>query len=279
MTEEDSGIKTDSINAPPSIEINAPQLVTTQPVMLTDGVEQIQGTGINLMQDQPQNVKFVMGPDGQIMAIEKPPFIRKHFYIGGGIPFALYFIPILLLLFLNPNNFEGIYYNEEIVLTMEEGTTNYTGTFQLDNDVYLNHCWIELPGVDDESDYYSCYVYSGDQIEASFEFSNDSGTYNSNDSGTYNVGEWERNGDIRFDNGTNFGSEIIISIETQDYTDWEMYDDVGAISSLTCCLGFLLSIVMLIVGFSTGKPGMGWGGLTSLLLFPVVGILSWEYIW
>ena len=39
------------------------------------------------------------------------------------------------------------------------------------------------------------------------------------------------------------------------------------------------SIVMLIVGFSTGKPGMGWGGLTSLLLFPVVGILSWEYIW
>ena len=271
MTEEDGGIKTESINAPPSIEINAPQLVTTQPVMHTGGFEQIQGSEINLMQAQPQNVKFVMGPDGQIMAIEKPPFIRKHFYIGGGIPFALYFIPILLLFFLNPNNFEGIYYNEEIVLTREEGTTNYTGSFQLDNDVYLNHCWIESLGVDDESDYYSCYVYSGDQIEASFEFSNDSVTYN--------VGEWERNGDIRFDNGTNFGSEIILSIETQDYTDWDMYDDFQAISSLTCCLGFLLSIAMLIVGFSTGKPGMGLGGLTSLLLFPVVGILSWEFLW
>ena len=49
---------------------------------------------------------------------------------------------------------------------------------------------------------------------------------------------------------------------------------VGDISGATCCLGLLLSIIFLIVGFSQGKPGMGWGGVAALASFPVVSILS-----
>jgi hypothetical protein len=43
---------------------------------------------------------------------------------------------------------------------------------------------------------------------------------------------------------------------------------------MTCCLGLLASLVMLIVGFASGKPGMGWGGLASLILSPVTGLLA-----
>ena len=76
------------ISAPPkSIEIQSTPTVeesATTPVMqnqgamLTCGIGQPQG---NLMATLPQNVKFVMGPNGQMISIEKPPFVWKHFFI------------------------------------------------------------------------------------------------------------------------------------------------------------------------------------------------------
>ena len=54
----------------------------------------------------------------------------------------------------------------------------------------------------------------------------------------------------------------------------KFFSDIEEIAAVTCCLGFFLSIIMLIVGFSQGKPGMGWGGVSALAALPVIGILS-----
>ena len=62
-------------------------------------------------------------------------------------------------------------------------------------------------------------------------------------------------------------------------SDFEIYHVVEEIIGLTCCLGLLLSIVMLIVGFSTGKPGMGYGGVLALVAAPVVGITTLSFLW
>ena len=84
------------INPPPkSIVIEAPSSIN-QPAMLTGGFNQ--SAPSNIMGAAPENVKFVMGPGGQIIAMEKPPFHWKDFWIGGGIPFALFFIPLLIVL-------------------------------------------------------------------------------------------------------------------------------------------------------------------------------------
>jgi hypothetical protein len=54
---------------------------------------------------------------------------------------------------------------------------------------------------------------------------------------------------------------------------------IGDINGFTCFLGLILSIVFLIVGFSQGKPGMGWGGVTALASLPVVSFLSVIVMW
>ena len=72
------------------------------------------------------------------------------------------------------------------------------------------------------------------------------------------------------------------------YVEYEYHSEGGGygffmtISELvgfTCCLGLLLSIVFLIIGFSQGKPGMGWGGVSALLSFPVVAIMALIFMW
>ena len=89
MAEDSDEVKIE-INAPPkAIEIQADELVnqsnenqqvasekaTDQTAMLTGGITQM--TDANILQASPENVKFVMGPNGQLIAMHKPPFEWK----------------------------------------------------------------------------------------------------------------------------------------------------------------------------------------------------------
>lgn len=256
------------VNAPPSIAIDVGEVVAVQPVTLSGGTN---ADAQNLFQEaQPQNVNFVMGPNGQLIAVLKPTFVWKHFWIGGGIPFALYFVPLLLAILASGYS-DDRYQYEETLLTKEENSTIYSGDFTIDSDYRLEQCWInpivevgqEVPG-----EKYYCEVDGDDNARI----------LKSAPGLREVVGEWNgQNGTIYFDAGTDHGgTEFEIQFEIQGEASFLMEVLYGAeeIMIFSCCFGFLLSLVMIIAGFSSGKPGMGWGGVAGLVAFPFIGIIA-----
>ena len=256
------------INAPPSIEVSTVDTGDVQPVMITGSPQQ---SSQPVMLDlSSQNVKFVMGPNGQIIAIEKPAFTRNDFLIGGGIPFAIFFIPILMMMITG--NFTDYNY-EEVTLTKEEGTTNYTGEFEIDLDnLEVYSCYIGDNYGNSNTEYLSCRDYQ-DAGRADFwmEVSNN-GTIEE-----IKVGYWDgETGIVTLDSGTDYGSTITVHFDYRDIEEDDsfIFEFFEEIAWMTCCLGLFASLLMLIVGFASGKPGMGWGGLASLIGSPIVGLLS-----
>ena len=256
------------INAPPSIEVRTGDTEDVQPVMITGATQQ---SSQPVMLDlSSQNVKFVMGPNGQIIAIEKPAFTRNDFLIGGGIPFAIFFIPILMMMITG--NFTDYNY-EEVTLTKEEGTTNYTGEFEIDLDnLEVYSCYIGDNYGNSNTEYLSCRDYQ-DAGRADFWMEvSSNGTIEE-----IKVGYWDgETGIVTLDSGTDYGSTITVHFDYRDIEEDDsfIFEFFEEIAWMTCCLGLLASLVMLIVGFASGKPGMGWGGLASLVGSPIVGILS-----
>lgn len=267
MTGSDDEVSIE-INAPPSIEVSTVDTGDVQPVMITGSPQQ---SSQPVMLDlSSQNVKFVMGPNGQIIAIEKPAFVRNDFLIGGGIPFAIFFIPILMMMITG--NFTDYNY-EEVTLTKEEGTTNYTGEFEIDLDnLEVYSCYIGDNYGNSNTEYLSCRDYQ-DAGRADFwmEVSNN-GTIEE-----IKVGYWDgETGIVTLDSGTDYGSTITVHFDYRDIEEDDsfIFEFFEEIAWMTCCLGLFASLLMLIVGFASGKPGMGWGGLASLIGSPIVGLLS-----
>ena len=262
------------ISAPPkSIEIqSAPvaeepavtPVAQNQGAILTGGIGQTQG---NLMATMPQNVKFVMGPNGQMIAIEKPPFVWKHFFIGGGIPFAIFFVPLLILMIGDILDYDVYEYEDNVVtMTKDENSTIYRGQLTVEEDYYLLESCNFYSSQESMSDIY-CDRY--DDYKANINMSN----MNLRDEV---VGHWDNdNGTVYFDTGTDYGEEFEVQMEFRTDSDSnDFFMVIGDLVGFTCFLGLLLSIIFLIVGFSQGKPGMGWGGVAALASFPVVSILS-----
>ena len=86
------------------------------------------------------NVKFVMGPNGQMIAIQKEPFVWKKFFIGLGVPVFLMVIPLILSLYADSmSNWDDDYEYESIDLELVNGTA-YTGTYTLDSSMVIEWC-------------------------------------------------------------------------------------------------------------------------------------------
>ena len=280
MAEDSDEVKIE-INAPPkAIEIQTDELVnqsnenqqvasekaTGQTATLTGGITQM--TDANILQASPENVKFVMGPNGQIVAMHKPSFEWKDFLIGGGIPFALIFIPVLILIIGSGLGYnESVY--EEIELTKEENGTAYQAEFTLGEEEYLGYCNIFVNS--QEPDYLDLWCEPTDDRDAKiYDRTTDEVV------GYYN-GE---NGTIYFDSGIDYGTQLYLEYDySKEDGSYAFFSAVSELVGFTCCLGFLLSIIFLIVGFSQGKPGMGWGGVSALISFPIVSIVGLAFMW
>ena len=256
-------------SAPVAEEPSVTPVVQNQGAMLTGGIGQTQG---NLMATMPQNVKFVMGPNGQMIAIEKPPFVWKHFFIGGGIPFAIFFVPLLILMIGDILDYDVYEYEDNVVtMTKDENSTIYRGQLTVEEDYYLLESCNFYSSQESMSDIY-CDRY--DDYKANINMSN----MNLRDEV---VGHWDNdNGTVYFDTGTDYGEEFEVQMEFRTDSDSnDFFMVIGDLVGFTCFLGLLLSIIFLIVGFSQGKPGMGWGGVAALASFPVVSFLSVLVMW
>ena len=270
MSDSDEGSKIE-INAPPkAIEIETSpaaaesmQQPVNQGAMLTGGIGQMSQE--NFLSTQPQNVKFVMGPNGQLIAMEKPPFVWKQFLIGGGIPFALYFIPLLIAMIGVGLGYEGDYHWDEMKLTKDENSTMYVGDFTIESDQYLEGCYFDF---EEERELYCENFDKNARIWAP-------------DTEGEWVGNWSNDdGIMYFDSGEDYGETLQLEYQYRtESAGQDFFNTVQEFSGVTCCLGFMLSIVMLIVGFSQGKPGMGWGGVSALVALPVVSFLSMLMLW
>ena len=278
MAEGDDEVEI-GVKAPPkSIEISAPEQATfTSPIQsepgnsqtLTGGVSQLGSQ--DAMQNNPENFKFIMGPNGQLIAVAKPPFVWKDFFIGGGIPFALFFIPVLLLMIG-----EGLGYGtgnmEEIKLSKIDNSSAYMGEFSLGDEEYLQWCSIYEDNENTTYDYLDIYCNPiGDQDAEIIDNSRDGEV----------IGYYEGdNGTLYFDSGVDYDSELYLRYEyTKEDGPYMFFETVSELVGFTCCFGLLLSIILLIIGFSQGKPGMGWGGVSALLSFPVVSVVALMVMW
>lgn len=268
------------IEIPTSIEVELPQVQTPQSVEistppLTGNVQSSNIQDNQLMADA-SNYKFVVGPDGQMVAIHKPPFVWKDFYIGFGVPFAIFFLPILLLAIVDPfyDDYQG-YEDEVLELTKTENSTQYTGNLQFEEPFRLGGCsiWIDSPNEEFRSAYYYCENW-GDN--ATIFFVDDYG--NSSE-----VGEWNNSlGLISFDTGEDFGENSTVNLEYSFYNsdeEWTLEDTLRDSLGFTCLLGIISSVVMAVSGFAKSKPGQGWGGCLGILISPVAAIISILFSW
>jgi hypothetical protein len=105
------------------------------------------------------NVKFVMGPNGQMIAIQKEPFVWKKFFIGSGVPVFLMVIPLFLSLYADSmSNWDDDYEYENIDFELVNGTA-YTGSFTLESSMVIEWCSVSSYN---NSAWYECHHASDD---------------------------------------------------------------------------------------------------------------------
>ena len=148
-----------------------------QPITFNDGTTSaytsptpmLTGTTATLSAGQPQsaspmsqeNVKFVMGPNGQMIAIQKEPFVWKKFFIGLGVPLFLMIIPLILSLYADSmSNWDDDYEYDTIEVDLINGTT-YTAAYTLDPSMVIE--WCDVSSYNDSVGY-NCH-HSNDDSE------------------------------------------------------------------------------------------------------------------
>ena len=123
----------------PIISADTPSL-TGSPTTLT-GVEALSGAP-----DASAEYKYVTGPDGQMYAVEQPPFIWKKFYIGLGVPLFLMLVPLILMMIVESMDPWNDDMRESTNIDMERGDeTSYTANFSMSADRLLESCWVKEP--------------------------------------------------------------------------------------------------------------------------------------
>ena len=123
------------LSGTPTLSSNPQPILTGAPTALSGGGMSTQGPM------DSANVKFVTGPDGQMIAVQKEPFVWKKFFIGLGIPIFLMILPILMAIILeiNDSGYEEEYY---VDLKRTDGTA-YEAGFSLDAELELDDCDID----------------------------------------------------------------------------------------------------------------------------------------
>ena len=257
--------------SPVEIEINPPpqeNLFSGQP----QAISGLSGSSTNAaipLQQGPGTV-FTIGPDGQMIVVEKPPFSWKQFGFGAGIPLLLLLAPLFALIISEDDNHDWNWDTRE--LTLDSGT-EYSLELEYPKGVYVTDCNMLTSDIDRYYDvYYSCNFDGGD-IEI---ISNEEGERTI-------VGNWSNStGTIVFDDGHNW-TWVTFEYETLDcgeptgevcYHDGDVQEAFAMITSIMCFIVPILSIILLAVGFSTGRQGLGMGGVTSLIAYPFVAFFG-----
>ena len=257
--------------SPVEIEVNPPpqeNLFSGQPQL----VEGLTGDPLGTQEVPLKDAMFTLTPDGQMVLIEKPPFSWKQFGFGAGIPLLLLLAPLFALIISEDDNHDWNWDSRE--LTLDSGT-EYSLELEYPKGVYVTDCNMLTSDIDRYYDvYYSCNFDGGDIEIISYE-----------EGERTIVGNWSNStGTIVFDDGHNW-TWVTFEYGTLDCGeptgevcyhdgDGDVQEAFAMITSIMCFIVPVLSIILLAVGFSTGRQGLGMGGVTSLIAYPFVAFFG-----
>ena len=130
---------------PEPITFGAPSTITattisTTPVLTGTTATLSSGESLTNSPMAQDNVKFVIGPDGQMIAVQKEPFVWKKFFIGLGIPLILMVVPLILSLIADGmTNWDDEYKYESVQFEWVNGT-EYSADYSLNPSEYIEWC-------------------------------------------------------------------------------------------------------------------------------------------
>lgn len=222
-------------------------------------------------------LQYVMGPDGQMYAYQKPPFNWKHFCLGFFIPVGIIFAQLLLSVLLTEDYDDYDYYdyvqNVDLEFTKYEGSA-LSLSLPPSNDYVITYCSIHS-GDDFES--YYCDFWYDDDISIT-----KSGT-------TDQVGTvYKTNNTMYLEENFPSGNHTIYYeyVEQSRYQEWiELQEsdnsNFGAdMMGLVCCFLLVVNILGSIISFVTGRKDMGIGFLLSFIAVPIIaGLGSIAFLW
>ncbi len=132
----------------PIISADTPSL-TGSPTTLS-GVEALSGAP-----DASAEYNYVTGPDGQMYAVQKEPFVWKKFFIGLGVPLFLMLLPLILMMIVDSMDPWDDESWESTNIDMERGDgTSYTANYSMSADRLLDHCWVKEN--EGQNEWYEC---------------------------------------------------------------------------------------------------------------------------
>jgi hypothetical protein len=211
-----------------------------------------------------QDVSFVVGPDGQMIAVQKEPFVWKQFFIGFGVPGIFMVLPFILLAISGATALDDERRNDEVTMTQTDGT-NYSGVLTLGEDRVVDECRA-----------YELHTRTAEYFCDSDDDSRSRRIMMWVDGVTEDeeVGFWDsETGVLTFDDGADYGASFNLTMSSVD-ADWESDSDTvaGDLAGVACMGIPLFGIGMAIFGFTTGRKATGIGALVALAAFPFVAI-------
>ena len=248
-------------HVPAQVDTNT---VADQSPMLTGSVQT--NTQVGSFADNSM-YNFVIGPDGQMVAVAKSKFSYKHFFYGLIPLFVVFFSIIGSNLSYESDSQPPEMISEYFVVELQktnnttyEGVVNYT--FSPD-EIY---CVI----VSEEN--YTNGDYRDVIGHCSYDALTNEEGYWRGVIGLYNASVW-------YDDGIDHGEKIYLDGEFEKYTGDYDESNLSSMFEGLCVLALIVNLFLIPIGFGSGKPGFGYGALLSLLLTPFASLFAVILIW
>ena len=248
-------------HVPAQVDTNS---VVAQSPMLTGSVQT--NTQVGSFADNSM-YNFVIGPDGQMVAVAKSKFSYKHFFYGLIPLFVVFFSIIGSNLSYESDSQPPEMISEYFVVELQktnnttyEGVVNYT--FSPD-EIY---CVI----VSEEN--YTNGDYRDVIGHCSYDALTNEEGYWRGVIGLYNASVW-------YDDGIDHGEKIYLDGEFEKYVGDYDESNLSSIFETLCGLALIVNLFLIPIGFGSGKPGFGYGALLSLLLTPFASLFAVILIW
>ena len=120
-------------------------IMTSETPLLSGSTATLTGGGtLSETPGTSDDYEYVTGPDGQMYAVKKEPFVWKKFFIGLGVPLFLMILPLILMMIaesMDPWN-DDVYARTNIDMERGDGTS-YTANFSMSADRLLESCWVQ----------------------------------------------------------------------------------------------------------------------------------------
>ena len=136
-------------------EPDSPLLSEATPLLSGSTATLTDGEALSGALDDSAEYKYVTGPDGQMYAVQKEPFIWKKFFIGLGVPLFLMILPLILMMIVDSMDPWDDDSWEFTNIDMERGDgASYTANFSMSEDRLLERCWVKEN--EGQNEWYEC---------------------------------------------------------------------------------------------------------------------------